>query len=79
MRDTPPNAIDRPDVISCATGILMERYGCDAEGAIDRLVAWSRETDIGIPLVAAWLIDDVSAVWRRVMPMPTTEETTCPI
>lgn len=57
--------VDPLDAVSCATGILMERYGCDAEAAAERLAEWSRDTAIDVPLVAAWLIDDVSVLWRR--------------
>ncbi|MEJ2861146.1 ANTAR domain-containing protein [Actinomycetospora flava] len=63
--EMPAAAVDPFDAVSCATGILMERYGCDAEAAAQRLADWSRDTAIDVPLVAAWLIDDISAIWRR--------------
>jgi len=63
--DSPEVAIAPLDAVSCAIGILMQRYGCDVEGAAERLAQWSRETAIDVPLVAAWLIDDVSALWHR--------------
>ncbi|MEJ2890168.1 ANTAR domain-containing protein [Actinomycetospora aeridis] len=62
--DAPGSAQDSRDAISCATGILMERYGCDLTTATERLVAWSRDTDIEIALIAAWLIADLTATWN---------------
>jgi hypothetical protein len=32
--------------------------------ATERLVAWSRDTDIDIALLSAWLIADLSATWN---------------
>ncbi|PVZ10840.1 ANTAR domain-containing protein [Actinomycetospora cinnamomea] len=48
------------DVISCATDILMRRYGCDVEEAGSKLRDWSRETNLGVLTVAAWLIEDAA-------------------
>jgi AmiR/NasT family two-component response regulator len=55
------------DAISCATGILMERYGCDARSASDRLVEWSQDIHIDVVDVAVHLIADAgqAAVVRR--------------
>lgn len=68
MPQSSTTAQEPPDTVSCATGILMERYGCDVETAAERLAQWSRETDIAVPLVAAWLVDDVGAMWHRRSP-----------
>lgn len=50
---------DARDTISCATGILMERYDWDAKDASDQLIEWSKETKIAVPDIAARLIAGV--------------------
>lgn len=48
------------DVVSCATGILMERYGWTADDAGARLVDWSRRTEVGVLDISVWLMEDAA-------------------
>jgi hypothetical protein len=48
-------AVDHRDVIGQAKGILMERFGVDADGAFQMLVNSSQNTNIKLFDVATWL------------------------
>lgn len=50
-------AVDNRDVIGQAKGILMERFGVDADGAFQMLVNSSQETNIKLINVATWLTE----------------------
>ena len=59
MPDDEPG-LAAPDVISRATGILMERYGWTADGAGAKLVDWYRRTDVAALDISFWLMDDAA-------------------
>ncbi|MGH3094439.1 MAG: ANTAR domain-containing protein [Streptosporangiales bacterium] len=52
-------ALSSRDVIGQAKGILMERFGVDADGAFTMLVSSSQNTDIKVVDVARWLATTV--------------------
>ena len=63
-------AIATRDVIGQAKGILMERFGLDAEAAFDLLVRSSQDTNLKLVDVAGWLTDEVASGRARAEPAP---------
>jgi GAF domain-containing protein len=51
-------ALESRDLIGTAKGILMERHGVDAAQAFAMLVDASKNTNMKLRDVAAWLVDD---------------------
>jgi len=51
-------AVADRDGIGQAKGILMERFGVDADQAFEMLVSASRDTDTTLVDVATWLVTE---------------------
>ena len=67
-------ALERRTVLGQATGIVMERYGVDAERAWEVLLRVSSQTETKVHAVAVHLVETGTLpgqdAWRRADPLP---------